>query len=89
MTLYKCNDCGLKVKNNGGSCQEIGMVEIEGVEKMNMDSEDRVYFESVLVYLDNAKFVLDKVSFDCEEKAKLEYLIEGVEERLKECGETK
>ena len=28
MPVFVCNHCGLSVKNNGGSCREIGMIEV-------------------------------------------------------------
>jgi len=29
MTVFVCNHCGMKVKNNGGSAREIGMIELD------------------------------------------------------------
>jgi len=30
--VFVCNHCGEVVKNNGGSCREVGMIEVEFLE---------------------------------------------------------
>ncbi len=61
MPVFVCNHCGEVVKNNGGSCREIGMFEVV-VEKQEMVGKDGNIVTLVLYYhTDCAKVIVSEL----------------------------